>query len=98
MRRQRHDRYAADFLQREVEVNELDNVGELHDHAVERSEPFVQKIERQPRRALVELRIRNLLVAIDDCDAVDSVVVMVRANDDFTRAVGTLHDRVERVQ
>ena len=26
----------ADFLQREVEIDELNDVGQLHDHAVER--------------------------------------------------------------
>jgi hypothetical protein len=41
MRRQRHDRNAADLLQGKVEVDKLDHVGELHDDSIERLQPFV---------------------------------------------------------
>src|SRR6266513_4821286 len=40
MRRQGHDRNTTDLLQSEVEVDEFDNVRQLHDDAVKRLEPF----------------------------------------------------------
>ncbi len=44
MRRQGHDRNTTDLLQSEVEVDEFDNVRQLHDDAVKRLEPFVEEI------------------------------------------------------
>ena len=70
MRGERHNRDAADFLQRKVQVGEFDDVGELHDYAIEWPQPFVEKVERQLLRSLVELAVSDDLVAVDDRHAI----------------------------
>src|SRR5207253_10238303 len=70
VRGQRHDRNTADFLECEIEVSKLDDVGKLNDDPVERSESFVQQVQSQTRGALVELGIGHLPVAVDDRHAI----------------------------
>src|SRR5438132_11440683 len=57
VRGQRRDRNTADFLECEIEVSKLDDGGKLNDDPVERSEPFVQQVQRRTRGALVEVGI-----------------------------------------
>jgi hypothetical protein len=57
-------------LKSEIEIRELNNVGELHDDTVERLEPFVQKVKRQTLGAFAELGIGDGLFAIDNRDAI----------------------------
>jgi hypothetical protein len=67
---QRHDRDGADPLQSEVQVSELNDVGQLHDDTVKWLEPFIEKVQRQTLGAFVELGVGNGLLAIDDRDAI----------------------------
>jgi hypothetical protein len=53
-------------LQSEVEVSKFDHIGQLHDDAIEGLKTFVEKIQGQPLRAFIELRVGYGLLAIDD--------------------------------
>ena len=74
VRRQRQYRYRADLLQREVENDELDDVGQLDDEPVARPDAEVEQIEREIGRLSVEFGIRQRLDRITQCDPVCEAV------------------------
>ena len=63
------DRDAADFLEREIEVDELDDVRQLHDHPIERREAGLEQVQCQAVGDIVDFAIRDARVAIDEGDA-----------------------------
>src|SRR4030095_7209053 len=66
MRRQRHDRDAAELLQGKIEIGKFDAIRQLHDHPVERFKAFIEQIQGDASSALIELSIGDRLFTIDD--------------------------------
>ena len=54
---ERRDRDRPDLLQREVEDDELGDVRELHDDAVERPQPAFEEVQREVRRLAVDVGV-----------------------------------------
>ena len=64
--RQRHQRYAPEVLQRQVQHDELGDVRELQDDDVTRPVAEVAEMSGQQHRPLADLAERELIVAGDD--------------------------------
>src|SRR5262245_45125226 len=73
VRRQRHNRDAADLLQRKIQVGKLNDIGQLNNDAVEGLKPFDEKVESQMLRAYIQLRVSDGLLAIDDRHAIGTL-------------------------
>ena len=65
VRGERGDRDTADFLERKIEKDELDHVGQLHHYAVEGHETGIEQVERETVGDMVDLGICVLRTAID---------------------------------
>ena len=70
VRRQRHDGNRAHPLEREVDVDELGNVGKLDDHAIERTNLQCEEVPSQPLDASGQLAVRDPLGSGDQSHSV----------------------------
>ena len=70
MRHQRGDRYAADFLQREIQDDKLCDIGQRGYHPVLRLEAKFEQVQCQVVGDPVELGVGVLPLAVDQGNAV----------------------------
>src|SRR6185295_2817893 len=61
MRRQRHHRDGAYFLEREIEISELHTVRELDHETIERVDAEIEQVQSKIGGACIQLRVRDLL-------------------------------------
>src|SRR6202051_2115714 len=82
VRHERRDGDATDLLKRQVENNELGDIRQLHDNAVQGMEADFQQVQRQVVRHPIEFAVGDGTIPVEQRD---SLFIFIKSNSVFLR-------------